>query len=111
MAPRIHVAVLLAALSFPGAVAAYSGGIAGNAGNQAAACADCHAAGAGVPTVSFTGPSQLATGATGSYTLVISGGPAVKAGMNVAVDVQGATLIADQTTSQLLSGELTHLAP
>jgi uncharacterized protein (TIGR03382 family) len=64
-----------------------------------------------VPTVEISGPTTLAAGATGNYTLIIRGGPAVKAGMNVAVSNNGGTLNKVGNDVKVLSGELTHTAP
>jgi uncharacterized protein (TIGR03382 family) len=64
-----------------------------------------------VPTLELSGPTTLAAGATGTYTLIIRGGPAVKAGMNVAVSNNGGTLNKVGGDLKVLSGELTHTAP
>jgi hypothetical protein len=60
--------------------------------------------------VTLTGPDTLAAGATGNYTLTISGGAGVKGGMNVAVNNNGGTLGIVAGDLKLVTGELTHTA-
>ena len=83
--------------------------------NPAQTCmaSGCHSVNpsAATPTVEISGPTTLAAGATGDYTLIIRGGAAVKAGMNVAVSNNGGTLSTVGNDLKLLSGELTHTAP
>lgn len=100
------VAVCLVA----GSAFANSTGISGRSGKQSVSCtaSGCHGGGASTPTVTLEGPTALTAGQTGQYSLVITGGPGVKAGMNVATD--GATLTAGSGT-KLLNGELTHSLP
>jgi Synergist-CTERM protein sorting domain-containing protein len=100
-------------LSLP--VLANSSGIEGRSGKQGAGCmtAGCHDASPGgvAPTVVLQGPTTLAAGETGNYTLVITGGPAVKAGMNVAVGEGGGTLGAGAGSRAAGGGELVHASP
>ncbi|NNC20862.1 hypothetical protein HRD49_43180 [Corallococcus exiguus] len=101
------VAVCLVA----GSAFANSTGINGRSGKQSGlscTASGCHSGGSGTPTVTLEGPTALTAGQTGQYSLTITGGPGVKAGMNVAVD--GATLTAGSGT-KLMSGELTHSLP
>ncbi|WP_223638744.1 MXAN_6652 family MXYO-CTERM-anchored protein [Corallococcus sp. EGB] len=100
------VAVCLVA----GSAFANSTGINGRSGKQGVSCtaSGCHGGGSSTPTVTLEGPTALTAGQTGNYSLIITGGPGVKAGMNVAVD--GATLTAGAGT-KLMSGELTHSLP
>lgn len=71
---------------------AYSAGITGKSGKTASqTCNSCHSGGI-APTVELTGPTTLAAGATGQYSLIIRGGAAVQAGMNVAVSNTTASL-------------------
>ncbi|RKH24283.1 hypothetical protein D7Y13_26380 [Corallococcus praedator] len=96
-----------------GSASANSTGMPGRSGKQSVSCtaSGCHGGGASAPTVTLEGPSALTAGQTGNYSLVITGGPAVKAGMNVATDgVAGATLTAGSGT-KLVNGELTHSLP
>ncbi|WP_375771163.1 MYXO-CTERM sorting domain-containing protein [Archangium gephyra] len=72
-------------------------------------CSNCHTGG-GAATVELTGPSSLAAGATGQYTLTIRGGPGVKGGFNVAVDNSAASLEPSAGTKKV-SNELTHSTP
>ncbi|AFE07420.1 hypothetical protein COCOR_07243 [Corallococcus coralloides DSM 2259] len=100
------VAVCLVA----GSAFANSTGINGRSGKQSVSCtaSGCHGGGSSAPTVTLEGPTALTAGQTGQYSLIISGGPGAKAGMNVAAD--GATLTAGSGT-KLMSGELTHTLP
>lgn len=103
------VAVCLVA----GSAFANSTGINGRSGKQSVSCtaSGCHGGGASTPTVTLEGPTSLTAGQTGQYSLIITGGPGVKAGMNVATGgVDGATLTAGSGT-KLLNGELTHSLP
>ncbi|NOK22766.1 MXAN_6652 family MXYO-CTERM-anchored protein [Corallococcus carmarthensis] len=103
------VAVCLVA----GSAFANSTGMSGRSGKQSVSCtaSGCHGGGASTPTVTLEGPTALTAGQTGQYSLVITGGPGVKAGMNVATGgVDGASLTAGSGT-KLLNGELTHSLP
>ncbi|MHA7634214.1 MXAN_6652 family MXYO-CTERM-anchored protein [Corallococcus sp. M7] len=93
-----------------GSAFANSTGINGRSGKQSVSCtaSGCHGGGSSAPSVTLEGPTALTAGQTGQYSLIITGGPGTKAGMNVAVD--GATLTAGSGT-KLLSGELTHSLP
>lgn len=83
----------------------YSGGPPSNTG-----CNGCHAGGA-APSTQLTGPASLGAGATGTYTLTISGGAGVRAGMNVAVSDPNAALNPISATIGLAFGELHQKAP
>ncbi len=111
----LGVASLLAACLFSFSAQANINGISGRSGKQGQGCmtSGCHATNpsSSVPTVQLQGPSSLTAGATGNYTLVITGGPATKAGMNVAVSNGGGTL-SPGAGSKLVGGtELTHTTP
>jgi uncharacterized protein (TIGR03382 family) len=81
-------------------------GSSGKSGSQP--CTMCHNGGT-APTVEISGPTTLAAGATGQYTLIIRGGAAVKAGMNVAASDAAASLEPGSATEQKKeAGELTH---
>ncbi|MBX7098911.1 MAG: hypothetical protein K1X89_14475 [Myxococcaceae bacterium] len=103
------LAVLVPALAF-----AKPGGITGFVGNNPASdCSSCHAKGAATPTVSFSGPSSLAPGASGSFTLTVKGGPGSEAGIDVGLLGTGAssgTFTAGPGT-KVLGGELVQSAP
>ncbi|NBD12587.1 MXAN_6652 family MXYO-CTERM-anchored protein [Corallococcus silvisoli] len=96
-----------------GSAFANSTGINGRSGKQSVSCtaSGCHGGGTSTPTVTLEGPTALTAGQTGQYSLIITGGPGVKAGMNVATGgVDGATLTAGAGT-KLMNGELTHSLP
>ena len=111
----LGVAGVLAASLFSLTAHANSTGITQRSGKQGATCmaAGCHNTNPSpdAPTVRIDGPTTLTAGSTGNYTLVISGGPAVKAGLNVAVSDNGGTLNKVGTDVKVVSGELTHTAP
>ncbi|NOK01834.1 MULTISPECIES: MXAN_6652 family MXYO-CTERM-anchored protein [Myxococcus] len=104
----LGVAGVVSACLVSGSAFANSMGISGRSGKQGSGftCAECHSGGS-APTVTIEGPTTLAPGATGNYTLVIRGGPAAGAGYNVAVSDNGGTLNPG-TGSYKLSGEVTH---
>lgn len=109
----LGVASLLAASFVSFSAQANSNGITGRSGKQSLTCmtAGCHATNPSptAPTVALEGPTTLAAGATGTYSIIITGGPAVKAGMNVAVSDNGGALAAGADT-KLVGVELTHTA-
>ncbi|HYO55423.1 MXAN_6652 family MXYO-CTERM-anchored protein [Archangium sp.] len=77
--------------------------------NMTCITSGCHSGGA-APTVELSGPTSLAAGATGQYTLIIRGGAGVKGGMNVAVDNTAASLAAGSGLRKAMN-ELTHSVP
>lgn len=88
-------------------------GITGRSGKQGATCSGCHTPTGSAPTVQLNGPSRLEPGATGDYSLTLTGGPGSSGGfggMNVAVDSAEAYL---EPGSGLFrqNEELTHAAP
>jgi hypothetical protein len=100
------MACLLAA-----AAHADSGGITGRSGKQGISCmSGCHNTSPfpNAPTVELTGPTRLDIGTTGDYALIVRGGTAQEAGMNVAVSDNGGTLVPGDRYTQLLGDELTH---
>ncbi|MBN1205967.1 MAG: hypothetical protein JXB05_13705 [Myxococcaceae bacterium] len=108
----LGIAGLVAACLFSLSAHANSTGITQMSGKQGPTCmqAGCHGTNASAltSTVELTGPASLVAGSSGNYSLVIRGGPAVKAGMNVATD--NGTLQAGGADQQLVQGELTHKA-
>lgn len=79
-------------------------------------CNGCHSASntaPGLPTVTLSGPSSLAVGATGSYSLTITagaGGPSLEAGITAYLsNGSGATLVATDTAkTKLTNGQLVN---
>jgi len=110
----LGVATVMAACFLSFSAQANINGITARSGKQGQGCmtSGCHATNPSptAPTVQLQGPTTLAAGATGNYTLIITGGPAVKAGMNVAVSNNGGTLNAG-AGSKVAASELTHSAP
>jgi len=86
-------------------------GIAGESGQGAGTCNDCHSGGP-APTVKLTGPTMLQSGATGSYELVITGGAAKVGGLGVSVDDPGALFHPRSDTTRAVGGtQLVHDTP
>ncbi|MCP3059387.1 hypothetical protein LXT21_11435 [Myxococcus sp. K38C18041901] len=109
--PSLKVAGVLAACLVSGSAFAYATGQSNYSGKSGQTCSSgCHSRSGATPTVTIEGPATLNPGQTGSYTLVIAGGPGVRGGYNVAVDGE-ATLTAGGSDSKKLSGELTHSQP
>ncbi len=112
----LGIASFMAACLFSSSSHANVGGIVGRSGKQqgqTCMMSGCHgdSPSANAPTVELTGPTSLAAGETGNYTLTITGGPAVKGGMNVAVSNNGGTLNAAGADLQKAGNELTHKEP
>lgn len=107
--PSYAAAGVLSACLLSAPAFANSTGITGNSGKTSQTCSTCHTGG-GATTVELAGPTSLAAGATGQYTLTIRGGPGVRGGMNVAVDNTAASLEPGAGTKKV-SNELTHNAP
>lgn len=107
--PSYAAAGVLSACLLSAPALANSTGMTGQSGKSGTTCVSCHTGGAET-TVELTGPTTLAAGATGQYTLTIRGGPGVKGGMNVAVDNTAASL-EPGTDTRKASNELTHKAP
>jgi hypothetical protein len=103
----LSLAVLVCSLGEPQKAWASSGGRSGSSGMTGSICNGCHAGGT-TPTVELTGPTSLATDASGTYTLTITGGAAVVGGLDVATS--GGTLQATDSATKLKSGEVTHKA-
>jgi hypothetical protein len=85
-------------------------GAVGYSGKTGESCNRCHSGGA-APTVAIAGPTSLPAGQTGSYTLTVTGGAGVRAGMNVSADVGDAQLLAVAGDTAAFSGEVHHVAP
>jgi hypothetical protein len=116
-AHRLLGAVLLVAATLVvrhGVARAHSAGVSGFSGQQEQTCNHCHYGGTS-PTVTLDGPSTLAPGAAGDYTLTIRGGAAVVGGLDVSVDDAGASLVpvSPDTRRVRTTGfdEVIHTAP
>ncbi|MBU8898956.1 hypothetical protein DRW03_25440 [Corallococcus sp. H22C18031201] len=107
--PSLGVVGALGLSLVSGVAHANKAGITGRSGKQGASCVECHTGGQ-APTVTLEGPTSLVAGQTGNYALIVRGGPAVKAGMNVATSVAGATLGAGANVKKA-GDEVTHTAP
>lgn len=105
--------MLFGMFSLPQTYASLNGRI-GFSGNPdttgGATCTTCHGVGAPVPTVVLSGPVLVEAGSTHVYTLTITDGPAQTAGLGVSVSGFAGQLNAGPG-SQIISSELTHLAP
>ena len=105
----LSLLLLIAGLALfqPGTANAESGGIDGYSGIGGVDCTDCHGGGT-APTVTLTGATSVAPGATNTYTLTITGGPGVTGGLDVAASA--GTFTATDAGTQVSGGELIHNA-
>lgn len=96
-----------------GKAIAVPSGISGFSGATGATCTLCHSAGAAVPVVTLiadSGSTTVTPGSTTSYTLTMTGGPAVNAGLDVAASA-GTLIDTNPSGTRILNGELTMSAP
>ncbi|MCK6613888.1 MAG: T9SS type A sorting domain-containing protein [Ignavibacteriaceae bacterium] len=103
----ITVVLLISAVSFM--FYASSAGVTGVTRKNGDGC-NCHGGQSGAVQVSINGPASLAAGQTGDYSVVITGGPLVRGGTNIAVSAGTLELIAGEGT-RLSNGEITHTSP
>lgn len=106
------VYVLLAASD----AAASAGGRSGFSGDPAdsggTTCTVCHAPdGADAPALGVVGPTTMDAGTTRSFFVVMLGGPAQSAGINISSGESAGSFAPFADDLQLLNGELTHVAP
>jgi ASPM-SPD-2-Hydin domain-containing protein/HYDIN/CFA65/VesB family protein len=103
--------VWLTAVMNAGIAWAHASGMNGYSGNPAthsgSICSACHGGGS-APTVGLTGPTSLAPGSSGVYTLMITGGAAVVGGLDVSTSA--GTLQASGPGTKLQSGDITQTA-
>jgi hypothetical protein len=94
---------------------AFGSGVSGYSGQGGTSClsSSCHNPnGAAAPTTTLSGPTTLDAGQIATYTLMIMGGPAAVAGLDVSVtNGSGATLATADGTTQVKSGEITQTSP
>lgn len=104
---RFFLTVSTVALLLPAVVTASPNGVTGKTLKTIKTGCDCHGKSA-TPSVnvSISGPDNVAHGKSETYTLTISGGPAIKAGCNIAT--RFGTLAAISTTLKVSNRELTH---
>jgi hypothetical protein len=115
---RHFVAWQIAALSAlgGGAARAYTTGISGYSGKTGELCTECHAAGTVKPKATLSGPTTLAAGAIGTYTLLIdtdvtsSASTAMPRSAGLDVATTGGTLgtVVQMNSTRILDGELSH---
>lgn len=107
---NLGAAALLAAGLLSSAAQASLNGRIGQSGKLGGVtCQSCHTGAPSQAFISVLGPESLGAGQTGRYEVVITGGPAVVGGVNVAVDNR-ATL-QEGPGLRLAQGELTHSQP
>lgn len=101
----------LVLISVPSELSARSGGIDGYSGNPATGgeiCTACHSGGV-APSVTLSGPTLVEPGTVHTYTLTVSGGQQVAAGLDVSVT--DGTLSVTDVGTYLSNGEITHSSP
>lgn len=105
----LHFTVFLAMIAYGTFVFASSGGMTGATRKNGNGCG-CHGPSAtSSVSVSITGPAELTPGQVGNYTLTVQGGPAVRAGTNIAASA--GVLNAGSSALQKVGDELTHSVP
>ena len=114
MHSRLVLVVSVVLAAFGADAPAHENGISGASGKSGSFCNRCHSGGA-TPTAQLDGPATLAAGASGTYTLTITGGAGVAGGLDAALDdaslAAGARLQTVSASTKILSGEVTHTAP
>jgi hypothetical protein len=110
MRTSLLVSIAAASLVLSGSAWAKETGI---SGKSKTGCVTCHGTGVSAEvTVTLAGPSELAPGATGDYTLTVQGGPLKAAGLDVSIEPAGrASFLAESGVTQILNSELTHVQP
>src|SRR5690349_7506283 len=101
---RLATCFAFALVLVPATSHAFNAGAPGYSGKTAGmTCSGCHS-GTAAPTVTFSGPSSLAAGAVGEYSITVTGaGAAAKTGgVDVATDATDAVLAAGSTTVQVV---------
>lgn len=104
----ISFALVLVFLSF--LLTAHSTGMIGVTALTNGSGCDCHSQSASTQ-VTIAGPATLAKGATGTYTVTITGGPLKAAGVDIAASSGKLAVNASETFLQYMQGELTHKQP
>lgn len=105
----VGLGVVIALASSLHAADAFPGGQTGHSGiDGASTCAVCHA-GADGAVVAITGPASVEAGRSASYTVSVSGGPAVVAGFNLATE--RGVLGAGDGSTVIVGDEATHATP
>ncbi len=108
----VRTAALLVVLVFPLTSFAVPGGISGYSGKAGGSiCTSCHAGGAAT-AVALAGPATLTAGMSGNYTVTITGGPAVNAGMDASLSGanSGSASFTAGAGSKVLNGEVVQSA-
>lgn len=100
--------LLLLSLAPIHAALATSNGISGYSGVMRD-CTNCHMNVATPTTATLTGPMSVAPNSMSTYTLVVSGGPAVEAGMDVSAD--GGMLSATMSGTKMSGSDVVHSSP
>lgn len=88
----------------------HSSGISGFSSKAGVICTFCHSGGV-APTVKLAGPTFVLHDSTVRYTLTVSGGQQVAAGLDVAIDDNSGSLAATDTGTHIDNNEVTHDAP
>jgi hypothetical protein len=108
MSSRSIIVGVLSVGMFSSPALARSGGVVGYSGQSTTTCTQCHAVGATVPTVEFTGPTTVTPGSVHDYAFIIRGGPGAVGGTNLSVSGGLDVLAALDATLQKSGRELTH---
>ncbi|MEZ5570967.1 MAG: PQQ-dependent sugar dehydrogenase [Halioglobus sp.] len=106
----------VAAMAWTVAAQASQGGRSGFSGdpttNAGANCSVCHVpGGAQTPTINIVGPQVMDAGTTRDFFVVMTGGPAQSAGVDIAAQNAVGQLLPVDGDLQEMHGELTHTGP
>jgi hypothetical protein len=107
--PVVSGLLALGLVSYATYVFAHASGMTGVTQKNGNGCT-CHGTSpSSAVTVVINGPAELATGQTGNYTVTVQGGPAVRAGVDIAASA--GVLNVTSSVLQKEGDELTHTSP
>jgi hypothetical protein len=106
------IGLTLALALVPSGARAFTGGINGYSGQTPGmTCVSCHPQTGAPPMVTLSGPAQLFTGETETYSIdIVTGASGTPVGFDVAASAGTLGTITQSNESQLMLGELTHTA-
>ncbi len=112
----LRILLLIAAMAVIADVQASAGGRSSFSGspttNGGATCSVCHAPdGAAAPVMSIAAPNSIEAGATQDMYIVLLGGPAQTAGIDISIAGGVGELLPYESDLHVLNGELSHSAP
>jgi glucose/arabinose dehydrogenase len=111
-----HALFLVSVMTATANLHASAGGRSGFSGNPdtnaGASCSVCHAPdGAAPPAIGIVGSNTMDAGTTNNFYVVMTGGPAQTAGVDIATENGAGNLLPYDSDLYVLNNELTHSAP